>query len=138
GVGGIATVAEQLLKGLVALDELVLLESKQKVEKRLGRNLELANRLAQGDGHRVPWPAFIAAEQLGPPPAEQFEGAFTAAGLVGEIVGPAAVGVNVMKVPQQPPRQQDRRDREVFVMGPRQPATVRLGFGARERNATTP
>src|SRR5262249_8347225 len=68
----------------------------------------------------------VAAQQLLTPPAQQAQGARAAAGLVAEVVRPAAVGVDAVEVTQQAPRQQQRGDREVLVMGAGQVRTVNV------------
>ncbi len=45
-VGRIATVAEQLVVGAIALHDLVLLEGEEQVQKRIGWDAELMNRFA--------------------------------------------------------------------------------------------
>src|SRR5262249_41022292 len=55
------------------------------------------------------------------------------AGLVAEAVGPAAVGVDAVEVTQQPPRQEQRGDREVFVMSAGQACAVDARFGRRDQ-----
>ena len=54
-----------------------------------------------------------------------------AADLVGQVVGPAAIGVDVIEVLPQAPGQQARGDVEVFVVMGGQPARVVLRFGHR-------
>src|SRR5262249_58952997 len=97
GIGRIAAVAENLLVGVVALDDLVLLEGEQQLEERRRRNREPLDRFAQRDHDRMARLAVVAGEQLLAPPLQEVEGLLPAARLVAQIVGPAAVGVNVMK-----------------------------------------
>ncbi len=125
-VGRTAAVAEQILEGVVALDELVLLEGGEQVEERLGRNVKSADGVAQGDEDGMVRLAVVTAAQLLTPPAEQGQGARSAAGLIRQIVGPAAVGVDGVEMTDQGTRQQDRGDGEVFVVGPRQATAIKL------------
>ncbi len=108
----------------IALDALVLLERRQQIKERLRRDAESFNGRPQGDENGVARLAVVAGEQLVAPPGEEVEGAVAAAGLVGEVVGPAAVGVNGVEVAQQPARQEQRGDGEVLVVAERQPAAV--------------
>jgi DNA-binding transcriptional LysR family regulator len=78
-------------------------------------------------------PVLIAIAQLLAPPTEQLHSFRSTAGFVGEIVGPAAIGVNGVKMAQQRPRQQRRGDGEVLVVTSSQAATINLGLGARGR-----
>ena len=120
-------VAEQLLVGLVAMSELVLLEGDQQIEKRLRRNMKTLDRLVEGDHDRVPGLALITAQQFLPPPVQQVESPLATACFVGEIVGPAAIGVHGMKMPQQIAWQEQRRDGEVLIVSARQPAAIGTG-----------
>src|SRR5437660_9716288 len=119
-----SAVAEQLVVGLVTMNELVLLEGDQEVEKRLRRDMKTLNRLVESDHDRMPSLALVAAEQFLAPPAQQIERLLTAARFVREVVGPAAIGVDGMKMRQQIAWQEQRRDREVLVMCTGQPAAV--------------
>ena len=70
-IGGIAAIAQQLLERLIALDNLILFEGEQKIEKGLGRNREAADGLLQGHHDRMARLAVITAEQLVAPPAQK-------------------------------------------------------------------
>jgi hypothetical protein len=59
-----------LLVGLVALDELILLEGEEQVEERLWRDAEAPHRPGERDHHRVARPAVVSPEQFTPPPAQ--------------------------------------------------------------------
>src|SRR5437899_9042890 len=120
-------VAEQLVVGLVPMINLVLLEGDQQVEKWLRRDVKTLDRLVEGDHDRMPGLAFVAAEQLVTPPVQQVESPLAAACFVGEIVGPAAIGIDGMKMPQQIAWQEQRGDREVLVMRAAQPTAIDMG-----------
>src|SRR5438067_661405 len=90
-VGGVPAVAEQLFVGRVAMNELVLLECDQQIEKRLRRNMKTLDRLVESDHDRMPRLAFVAAQQLVTPPVQQVESPLAAACFVREVVGPAAI-----------------------------------------------
>ena len=68
--------------------------------------------------------AFVAGEQLSAPPRQEPERLRAAAGLVGQVVGPATVGVDRMEVRAQPGRQEDGGDGEILVVYPRDEADV--------------
>jgi len=60
-----------------------------------------------GHHHRVTGRAVVAAQQFLSPPAQQAERVRAATRLVGQVVRPAAVGVDRVEMPQQPPGQQE-------------------------------
>ena len=74
----------------------------------------------QGDHDRMARLAIVAAAQFLAPPLQQRQGLLAPFGLIAQVVGPAAIGVDRVKMPQQPPRQQQRGDGEVLVMRPGQ------------------
>ena len=77
--------------------------------------------------------AVIKIEELAPPPGEQVESGLSAAGFVAEIVSPAAIGVDGIKMRNQPPRQQEGGDAEVLVVGSRQPGAVAASLSRIQR-----
>ena len=66
----------------------------------------------------------IAVHQLRPPPGEQLERLVSVFDFIPEIVGPAAEGINVIKVLTQFPRQRPGDDREILVMSQGYPAAI--------------
>ena len=69
-------------------------------------------------------PALIAVGELGFPPVQQGQALLAVADLVGQIVGPAAVGVDVRDVLPQAARQETAGDGEIFIVPHRQPPAV--------------
>lgn len=82
---------------------LVLLECRDQIEKRLGRKLELLDRLPQRNEDRVPGDSPIAVLGFAPPPAEQLQGPFGIARFVTQVVGPPAKGVDIAEMLLQRP-----------------------------------
>src|SRR5260221_472462 len=76
----------QMAIGLIALNALVLLKGNKQIEKRLGRNLKLANGALQSNHDRVVGFAAVALEQFLAPPAQEIQGRFSTSGLVGEVI----------------------------------------------------
>jgi hypothetical protein len=124
GVRASPAVIDELLPVPVAMDALVLLEGVDQILEGPGRNLVALDRPAQGDEYGMARLAAVAGGQLLPPPAEQLEGALRVAGLVAEIVRPAAEGVDVGEIAPQPPRQQPADDGEVLVVRAGEPGGV--------------
>jgi len=118
GVCRTAAVVAQLIIARISLNELVLLERVEQVEKRPRRNAELRNCIREGDRHRVARPAIVAAEQFVAPPTEERECLRPPAGLVAEVVGPTAEAVDGGKVLEEPPRKEKRGDAEVLGVPP--------------------
>jgi hypothetical protein len=101
-IGRISAVVQQLIVAVISLDPLVLLEGTQQIKERLRWDGEPPNGRHQRDHHRMRGLPIVAAEEFSPPPGEQTERFFTSGRLVGEVVGPAAISVNGMEVPEQP------------------------------------
>ena len=131
GVGRVAAIVEHLVGRLVAIDLLVLPEGRQEIDERVGRDRELADRLGQGDEHRMARLALVAFAKLTLPPVQQGQALPGIAGLVGQVVGPAAVGVDVVEVLPQLAGEQQAGDGEVLVMPLGQPPAIAPGLAER-------
>src|SRR6266851_2404707 len=104
-VGRVFAVAEELVISSVSFDQLILLESKKKIDKRFSGNVKTPNRVLESNHDGMTRLALIATHELFFPPAQQAQGAGSSAGFVGQIVGPAAISVDVVKMLQKPARQ---------------------------------
>src|SRR5260370_23022419 len=60
------------------------------------------------------------------PLVEQKERYLAIAGFITEVVGDAAIGIDIEEMLSQPLRQKPSCDRKIFIMRARQPLTVRL------------
>ena len=80
------------------------------------RNIFVTDRLTKRDENRVCWLAFVAKIEFGVPPVEKFEGARGVRNFVAKVVGPTAVGVDIVKMLVKFLRQQPRNDIEIFVV----------------------
>jgi hypothetical protein len=69
---------------------------------------------------------FIAGVELFIPPVEQFQSALCIGNLVAQIIGPAAVGVEIIEVLVQFLRQEPTGDVEIFIVVGGEPARVLL------------
>ncbi len=131
GICRIYAITEDGLPVRITLDGLILTESFQEVRERLPGNIFCDYRLAQRDEHRMGWLAFVASIQLMFPPGEQFQRARRIGNFVAKIVGPAAVGVDVVEMLMQGLGEEPRNDVEIFVMVRRKPARVPFGYFGR-------
>ena len=94
-------------------------------------NLRMVSPSAMNTG----WTArpSIAVAELRFPPVQQGQAALGVADLVGQVVGPAAVGVDVADVLPQATRQEPAGDREVLVVPPGQPPAIAAALPQRGR-----
>ena len=95
--------------------------------------LNLPDGFGQGDEHGMGGPAVVAVAELRFPPVQQGQAPLRVADLVGQIVGPAAVGVDVADVLPQPARQEPAGDGEVLVVPPGQPPAIAAALPQRQR-----
>src|SRR5579859_4544565 len=70
---------------------------------------------------------FIAEVEFALPPVEEFEGAGRVRNFVAEVVGPAAVGVDIIEMLMKLFRQKPGDDFEIFVMMRGEPFRELLG-----------
>src|SRR5262249_47638734 len=87
--------------------------------------------------HRMAGPSFVAGAQFRTPPAQEFQRMLNIPDFVPQIIGPAAVGIDIVEMLVQPPRKEPRNHGKVFVMRRRQPPAIGLGLGLC-RPATAP
>src|SRR5712664_1126177 len=113
---------------LIALDGLVLAESFQEIGEGLLGNIFRNDRLAQRHEDWMRRLAFVTGVQFVLPPMEQFECAVGIGNFVAKIIGPAAVGVDIVKMLVQRFGEQPRYNIEIFVVMRGQPARVFLRF----------
>ena len=73
----------------------------------------------------------VKIAQLGLPPVQQLERAGGAGDFVAQVVGPTAVGIDIVEMLMQAARQQPGNDIEVFVVVRGQPAGVVLRLRGR-------
>ena len=95
--------------------------------------IEFSHGAAQRNENRMLRLAGIHPIQFVPPPFEQAQTFFRIADFVGQIVGPAAIGVDIVEILVQMFGQQETDDMEIFVVMGGEPAGVLFGFGCRPR-----
>ncbi len=112
---------------MVAGDGLVLAEGGQEVGESLFRDVEFADGPGQGYEHGMARAAVVAGIEVGFPFVEEEKRGLGVAGFVSEVVGDAAVGVNVVKMLAQALGKEPSGDGEIFVMGAGEALAVFVG-----------
>src|SRR5215469_6124879 len=112
----IMAVREDVVKGLQTRDCLVLPKGNQEIGEFVLGNVEVAHGLSQSHEHRMLRSAFIAGVELALPLVEEGKGSDGVPDFVSEIVGNAAIGVNIEEMLTQAVRKEPACHREVFVM----------------------
>ncbi len=92
------------------------------------RNVELFHRFGERDEHRMFRDALIAGVEVGLPLVEQFQRDSRVAHFIAEVVGNAAVSVDVEEVLAQAAGKKPAGDGEIFVMSAGQAGAVGAGF----------
>ena len=82
----------------ITLDGLILAEGPQKIGKRLLRNTFGEDRFAQRDEDGMRRAAMVTIIQLTLPPIEELEGALFLRNFVAEIIGPAAISIEIIEM----------------------------------------
>src|SRR5579859_6264917 len=129
GIRGVDAVVDDGVPVGIALDGLVLAEGLQQVGEGLLRNVFRDDGLTQCDENRVPGLVVIAGVEFALPPIEKFEGAIRVGNFVAEVVGPAAVGVDVVEMLVEFFGEEPGDDVEIFVVVRGEPTGVLLRGG---------
>src|SRR5262249_10651812 len=124
GVCAAAAIVDKLLERFVFADYLVLLESRDQIEKRLCREIELDAGGRQGHEYGMFGAPLVAAADLFAPPREQVLGLRRIAELVPQVIGPSAEGVDVVEMLVEGAGQKPRHDRKILVVRARELSTV--------------
>ena len=113
------------------MDFLVLPKGAQQVDIELQRRVLLTDGLAQGNKNRVQRLLAVApaVPQVFFPRAEKLERTRGILDFVADVVRPAAVGVDIVKMLMQAAREEPGNDAKIFVVMCGEPARVALGFG---------
>src|ERR1700730_9772728 len=130
-VGRITAVSEQIIKASVARDGLVLTEGTQQVREFVLGNFERFNCFRQRDKDRMLGIPVIAGIQFGFPLVEQSQRGPSVSDFVTQIIGDAAVGVDIAEVLAQAARKKPGGDGKILVMAARQTAAVFAGLRGR-------
>lgn len=133
GIRGKNAVADHGVPSRITLDGLVLAEGAQEIGEGLFGNILGRYGLAQREEDGMRRAAVVAIVEFALPPIEEFEGALFLRDFVAEIIGPAAIGVEVVEMLPQPPRQHAAGDGEILVVAAGQPPAVAAASPQRRR-----
>ncbi len=130
-VRGVFAVGQQVVERFEARDGLILAEGDEQVGELVLGNVELADGFGQGDEYRMFRRALVAGVELVLPLIEQFERGGGVADFVAQVVGDAAVGIDVKEMLAQAARQEPAGNGEIFVVRAGETGAVLAGFGER-------
>ena len=134
----IAAVSEDVVPGGVTVNGLVLAKRDEQIGKRLDGNVERGNGFAQRDKNGVRRFSCVAIAQFLVPLVQQRQGFGRIGNFISQIVGPAAVGVQIVKMLVQPSRKQPGNHVEIFVVMRGEPSGVALGLRDRASGRRKP
>ncbi len=133
-IRGVAAVGQDVVEGFEAGDGLILAEGA--ISRSENSCLGISN-CADGFGERnedgMPRSAVVTGVEFALPLVEQCERSGGVADFVAEIVGDAAVGVDVEEMLAQAARKKPAGDGEIFVVGAGEAGAVFASFGERGR-----
>src|SRR5246127_82475 len=98
GIRGVNAVIEKRFPGRKAFYGLVLTKGFQQISERLPGKVLRNDGFAQRDKDGMRWAAFLASVQFPLPPVEQFQSALRIGDFIAEVVGPAAIGVEIVEM----------------------------------------
>ena len=130
-VGGIAAVGEDIVEGFETGDGLVVAEGDEEIGEFVLGNVEFAHGARERDENGMARSALVAGVEFGLPFVEQCQRRGGVADFVAEIVGDAAVGVDVEEILTQMFGQEPGGNGKVFVVRAGELAAVFVGLGER-------
>ncbi len=130
-VGRITAVSQEIIEAFVARDGLVLTEGTQQVREFVLGNFERFHCFRQRNKDRMLGMAVIAGIQFGFPLVEQSQRVPSVSDFVTQIIGDAAVGVDIAEVLAQAARKKPGGDGKILVMAACQTAAVFAGLRGR-------
>jgi hypothetical protein len=107
---------------------LIVAKGNEQIGKWLDGDIQRGNRFVQRDENRVRRLSRAAIAQFQVPLVEKRQGSYRIGNFVSQVIGPAAVGVQIVKMLVQPARQQPGNHIEIFVMMRGQPAGISLSL----------
>src|SRR6266704_5342804 len=128
GVCRKAAILENGVPGCVASHSLVLPKRAQEIRKGLDWNFKSLDCSLKSNEDRMRGGSRITSAQFRTPPVQQLHCGRWIWDLIGQIVSPSAVRVDIVEVLPQSTRQKHRCDDEIFVVVVRKPACVPLGL----------
>src|ERR1019366_9289394 len=128
-IRGIAAIGQHVVESFEACDSLILAEGAEQVGKLVLGNGELAYGLGQSDEDRMSWSAVVTGVEFALPLIQQFERGGGVADFVAQVVGDAAVGVEVEEMLAEAAGKKPAGDGKILVVGAGQAGAVFSGFG---------
>src|SRR5579864_8877023 len=125
----VTTVGQNVVKGFKASDGLILAESAQEIGEFMFGDIELAHGLGKSHKNRMSRVAVVTGVELTLPLIQQCERGGGITDFVAEVVGDAAVGVDVEEMLAQPARKKPAGDGEILVVRAGQPGAVFASLG---------
>jgi hypothetical protein len=114
--------------------DLILSKSGNEIQKGLLGNLKFANCFRECNEDRSRRPCIVAVPEVRLEIVEQLEALDRVAGLIGQIIRRAAIGIDVVEMPPEAARDEEIYEMEVLVASLGQPSAELAGLG--EGNAT--
>ena len=133
GIGRVAAIGQDVVERFEARDGLILAEGAEQIGELVFGNVELADGFGQSYEHRMFGGAFVTGVEFALPLVQQFERGGNVADFVAQVVGDAAVGVDVEEMLAQAAREEPASHGEVFVVRASQSGAVFAGFGGAGR-----
>ena len=134
GIGGETAISEERLEVFITIADAVDSKRLQKIPERLPRQIETPSGLHQGDEDRVLRIPLQAALQHTTPLIQSIEALSPMTVLIGEVVGDPGEGVDRLDGRPDGGGQQERGDRKILVVTPREaraePLRLSQGRGA--------
>src|SRR6202007_2543399 len=124
-------VADHRFPGRIALHVLILAEGSQQISKGLLGNIFRDDRFAERNENRMGWATVVAIVEFALPPIQQLESTLFLRHFVAEVVRPAAISVDIVKMLMQILGEQPGDYVEIFVVVSSEPARVPLRLGIR-------
>ena len=134
GIGGVLAVGQDVIESLEAGDGLILTKGDEQVGEFVFGDVEFADGIFQRDEYGMFGWAFVAGVKFTLPLVEEFEGGGGVADFVAEVVGDAAVGVDVEEMLAQAAGKKPAGDGEILVVGAGEAGAVFAGFSERGRD----
>ena len=134
-IGGALTVGDQFVARLIpdgdrsGIEPLVLVEGVEEVGERLDPHRGAARRVGQRHKQRMIGAACEAGLEPPPPPLQRLSRCGRRGRLVGEVVAPPSVGVDIGEILTEPGRNDPTGHGEVLVVTLRDPPAPGLGGG---------
>jgi hypothetical protein len=128
GIGGVTAVSQDVVESFEARDGLILAEGAEEIRELMFGDVELAHGFGEGNENGMARIAVVTGVKLELPLIEEGEGSGSVADFVAEIVGDAAIRVEVEEMLAEAAGEKPAGDGEIFVVGAGEASAVFLAF----------